>query len=74
VAGGMDVGADEVGADEVGADDVVPVAVVPEPLEQPATPRTAASTATARTVGRCFTVTSRVRALSALAERRPRPR
>ena len=50
-AGGMDVGADEVGTDDVGAEDVgaaavVPVAVVPEPLEQPATPRTAANTAT----------------------------
>src|SRR5450759_1761488 len=70
-AGGMDVGADEVGTDDVGAADVVPVAVVPEPLEQPATPRTAANTATVGTERRCVTVTSRVRARWALAERIP---
>jgi hypothetical protein len=75
-AGGMDVGADEVGTDDVGADDVgaadvVPVAVVPEPLEQPATPRTAANTATVGTERRCVTVTSRVRARWGLAERLP---
>src|ERR1035437_6413195 len=75
----MDVGADEGGTDDVEADDVgaaavVPVAVVPEPLEQPATPRTAANTATVGTVGtkrRCLMVTSRVRARRALAERLP---
>ena len=73
-AGGMDVGADEVGTDDVGADDVgvaAVVPVVPEPLEQPATPRTAANTATVETERRCVTVTSRVRARWALAERLP---
>jgi hypothetical protein len=74
VAGAMDAGADEVGGDDVGSAAVVAVAVVPEPLEQPATPRAAASTATVGTVRRCVTVTSRVRARWALAERLPRPR